>query len=163
MEVLTDDLAAAYRARSKGEAPMWPSIPATYADYAAWQRELFGAAEPAGLARRQAEYWSAQLAGLPAAMPLPGGRGRPELRDGAGASVRIDIPAAVHAQVTALARRSGATSFMVVHAALAALLTEQGCGTDIVIGGTGEARRILREHSGTAREHVGRPLLRGAA
>ncbi|MEY9860751.1 amino acid adenylation domain-containing protein [Catenulispora sp. GAS73] len=134
VEPMLRDLAVAYNARLRGSEPDWAPLPVSYGDYAAWQHELFGSRNRSGLAMRQIEYWSKQLSGLPEAIPLPGGRARPAARDGVGAAIDLDVPAATHARLAEVARRSRATSFMVVHAALAALLTDLGCGTDIVIG-----------------------------
>nr|BFE81278.1 hypothetical protein GCM10020093_038790 [Planobispora longispora] len=46
----------------------------------------------------------------------------------------MTIDAETHRRLTSLARESGASLFMVVQAALAALLTRLGAGTDIPIG-----------------------------
>ena len=129
------DLAAAYAARLRGEAPGWSDVPLQYADYAVWQRELLGDLEdPQSVAGRQLSYWRDTLAGAPGALALPFDRPRPAAASYRGQVVKFEIPAAVHADVARVARANGATVFMVVQAALAGLLSRVGAGTDIVLG-----------------------------
>ncbi|KRV50463.1 non-ribosomal peptide synthetase [Wenjunlia vitaminophila] len=129
------DLATAYRARCAGGAPDWRPLPVTYADYALWQRELLGdVADPNGLAARQLDYWRATLADLPEEIPLPVDRRRGAGAATGGAAVHVRLPAAAGAGLRAVARRSGASMFMVLQAAVAALLHRLGCGPDIPLG-----------------------------
>ncbi|WP_260477996.1 non-ribosomal peptide synthetase [Nonomuraea sp. WAC 01424] len=122
---LVRDLTTAYEARGKGEAPAFEPLPVQYADYTLWQRDL-----PAtGL-----EHWRAALDGLPDRLELPFDRPRPAVLGGEGGTVPVAFPPALMAEIGALARRARASVFMVLHAALAALLTRLGAGTDIPIG-----------------------------
>ncbi|TQC39079.1 amino acid adenylation domain-containing protein, partial [Rhodococcus sp. WS4] len=57
-----------------------------------------------------------------------------------GESVRFEIPADVHRRLHALARATGATTFMTLHAAFAALLARL-CNTDDIVIGTPVAGR----------------------
>lgn len=122
---LVRDLTAAYEARKAGRAPDLPPLPVQYADYALWQREL-----PEG----DLGYWTETLAGLPEQLDLPTDRPRPAVAGTAGGTVPIRLPAELMGRVAELARRSRTSAFMVLHAALAALLTRLGAGTDIPIG-----------------------------
>ncbi|MET9960463.1 amino acid adenylation domain-containing protein [Streptomyces sp. NPDC006326] len=133
---LLRDLTAAYDARTAGRAPDWAPLPVQYADYAVWQRDLFAAAdaEPSGgLIRRQYRFWEERLAGLPDAMPLPLDRPRPPVRSGDGAGVPFAVDADTHRALRDLARTHRTTGFTVVHAALAALLSDRGAGEDVVV------------------------------
>ncbi|MCK2220946.1 condensation domain-containing protein [Actinomadura sp. ATCC 31491] len=123
---LWDDLAAAYRARAAGRVPGFAPLPVQYADYALWEREN---RDPDGLA-----YWRRALAGLPARPPLPHDLPRPAAASGAGGVVEFRLPPGAGEGLARLAVRTGASGFMVVHAAVAALLTGLGAGTDIVVG-----------------------------
>src|SRR5690606_19573921 len=135
MAPLVRDLASAYRARSAGSAPDWTPLPVQYADYTLWQRDRLGAADdPDSLLAGQLAYWRDTLADLPEQIELPVDRPRPATMSGSGDVVVFDIPAEHHRQALALAKRTGSSLFMVLHAALAALLTRHGAGTDIVIG-----------------------------
>ncbi|MGH3157438.1 MAG: non-ribosomal peptide synthetase, partial [Streptosporangiaceae bacterium] len=135
MRPLLDDLAQAYRARRDGQRPSWPSLPVQYADYALWQRALLGdEADPGSRAGAQLNFWREALAGLPEDVALPADRPRPAVPSHRGGSVRLEAGATVHQRLRALARERSVTVFMVVHAALAALLTRLGAGHDIPVG-----------------------------
>ncbi|MFE5614627.1 amino acid adenylation domain-containing protein [Streptomyces sp. NPDC056524] len=129
------DLATAYAARVGGAAPQWEPLPVQYADYALWQQRLLGdPADADSLAARQLEYWRTTLDGAPEELELPTDRPRPARPAFTGAELDIDFDADVHEGLKRLARESGASMFMVVHAAVAALLHRMGAGTDIPLG-----------------------------
>nr|WP_240955654.1 amino acid adenylation domain-containing protein [Micromonospora sp. HNM0581] len=129
LDVLLDDLATAYAARTAGRTPEWPQEPVGYGAYVAWQRELLDSVGAPQLA-----YWKARLAGLPAELPLPYDRPRPPVADTHGDRVRFTVAADVTAKLSALARQHNATVFMVLQAAVAALLHRLGAGADIPLG-----------------------------
>ncbi|MEV8635084.1 amino acid adenylation domain-containing protein [Streptosporangium sp. NPDC051023] len=132
---LNRDLTTAYLARAAGSAPGWRPLPVQYADYALWQRELLGdPADPESLLTRGLAFWKAALAAAPPELPLPADRPRPAVASHRGAEIVLDYGAELHRRLVALAREHDASVFMVLHAALAALLTRLGGGTDIVVG-----------------------------
>ncbi|WP_092535120.1 non-ribosomal peptide synthetase [Amycolatopsis arida] len=129
------DLADAYAARLAGRAPEWTPLPVQYADYALWQQRLLGdPADPASLAARQLGYWRRALAGVPEEIPLPADRSRPARPSFRGGEVELDLDPATCVRLRRLAQDSGASMFMVLHAAVAALLHRVGAGTDIPLG-----------------------------
>ncbi|WP_426405087.1 amino acid adenylation domain-containing protein [Streptomyces sp. R-07] len=124
---LLADLATAYGARVEGRDPSWYPLPVQYADYTLWQRDLIdGPAAEAHL-----DFWEKNLAGAPAVLELPSARPRPAEATHRGGRAPVTLDAATHQTLEALARRSGATLFMVLQAALAAVLTRHGAGTDL--------------------------------
>ncbi|MGW6414086.1 amino acid adenylation domain-containing protein [Streptomyces sp. NPDC055055] len=132
---LLADLDTAYAARAAGRAPAFPELPVQYADYALWQRELLGDVKVAGsTAARQAAYWRESLAGIPDELGLVTDTPRPATPTHGGDVVPFGVRAATGAGLARLARDSGATMFMVVHAAVAALLHRLGAGDDIPLG-----------------------------
>ena len=123
------DIAAAYTARRAGEAPQWTPLPVQYVDYTLWQRDLLAAEEAA-----QLNYWRAALDGLPDRIALPADRPHPSVASHRGEFLRFDWDADLQAGLADLARACGASVFMIVHAALTAVLSRLGGGTDIPIG-----------------------------
>ncbi|MEU6127477.1 amino acid adenylation domain-containing protein, partial [Streptomyces sp. NPDC047123] len=135
MGPLARDLGTAYAARLDGTAPGWEPLPVQYADYALWQRELLGDEEEEGtLARRQLDHWQDALTGLPEELDLPTDRPRPVVSSHSGGRVGVDWDAELHCLIGEFARESSSSVFMVVQAALAALLNRLGAGDDIPIG-----------------------------
>ncbi|WP_256105560.1 non-ribosomal peptide synthetase [Streptomyces sp. ODS05-4] len=132
------DLGDAYTARSQGRSPDWTPLPVAYADYAAWARETVGdLTDPAGPGARQLAWWQRNLAGVPPLLHLPADRPRPlapAVRGPGGDHVSFVLDERLHADVDRLARATGTSMFMVLHAALSTLLTAHGAGSDLPIG-----------------------------
>ncbi|MGW9087949.1 amino acid adenylation domain-containing protein [Streptomyces yangpuensis] len=126
---LARELAEAYALRREGSAPDWAPLPVQYADYTLWQRELLTA-----VSDEQLTYWNTALAGIPEELELPADRPRPTVPSHRGGTVGFRVDGALHAAVTALARAQGASTFMVLQAALATLLSSLGAGEDIPLG-----------------------------
>ncbi|OKI15539.1 non-ribosomal peptide synthetase [Saccharothrix sp. CB00851] len=123
------DLATAYRARRSGEAPRWAPLPVQYADYTVWQRDVLDV-----VGEEQLDFWARALAGAPEELELPVDRPRPGRPTFRGADLEVVFPAELTDGLRTLAQSSGASMFMVLQAAVAALLGRLGAGDDIPLG-----------------------------
>ncbi|MEU2576466.1 condensation domain-containing protein [Streptomyces anulatus] len=134
LDPLFRDLSTAYSARVEGREPGWEPLPVQYTDYAEWQREVLGeVSDPQSLISRQLAYWREALEGIPEQIALPYDKPRPAVSSRHGALVPFSLDRELHQGLTALARRTGTSLFMVFHAAFATLLTRLGAGHDIPI------------------------------
>lgn len=132
---LTADLSAAYASRCAGRAPDWAPLPVQYVDYTLWQREILGDLDDSDSPiAAQLAYWENALAGMPERLRLPTARPYPPVADQRGASLVVDWPASVQQQVRRIARQHNATSFMVVAAGLAVLLSKLSGSPDVAVG-----------------------------
>ncbi|WP_461124611.1 amino acid adenylation domain-containing protein [Saccharothrix stipae] len=123
------DLAEAYRARRGGGAPRWEPLPVQYADYTVWQRDVLDV-----VGEEQLDFWARALAGAPEELELPVDRPRPGRPTFQGADLEVVLDAGLTDGLRALAQTSGASMFMVLQAAVAALLGRLGAGDDIPLG-----------------------------
>ncbi|MGB8944358.1 MAG: amino acid adenylation domain-containing protein, partial [Streptomyces sp.] len=133
---LVRDVSVAYAARLDGRAPEWEPLPVQYKDYALWQRELLGdVSDPGSRAAAQADYWRAELEGIPQPLNLPLDRPRPAQRGTQGDLVAFGVEPQVATGLRKLADERGMTMSMVLQAALGVLLGKLGGGDDVTIGG----------------------------
>ncbi|MCF2135484.1 condensation domain-containing protein, partial [Mycetohabitans sp. B3] len=128
--VLTREIQALYTAFSQKQGSPLPELPIQYADYALWQRAWL---KDEAL-ERELNYWRKQLAGAPAALELPTDRPRPAVPSGRGHGLAVHVPAALAAQLKALAQREGATLYMTLLAAFQVVLSRWSGQDDIVVG-----------------------------
>ncbi|GFG50516.1 non-ribosomal peptide synthetase [Mycolicibacterium agri] len=132
---LMADLADAYEARRNGQPPTWAPLPVQYVDYTLWQRAQLGDLDDEhSRIAAQLRYWEDTLAGLPDRLQLPTDRPYPAEADYRGATVAVDWPADLQQRVAQVAREHNATSFMVVQAALAVLLSKLSASSDVAVG-----------------------------
>ncbi len=132
---LLGDLEEAYAALLQGRDPVWAPPAVSYRDYALWQREWLGdPTDPASPAGRLTGWWREALEGIPEELPLPTDRPRPPVPSFDGGTVAFEVPADLAGRVTEVARETGTTPFMVLHAAVAGMLARSGAGPDILLG-----------------------------
>ena len=140
MSVFWRDLCAHYLARTTGAAAELAPLPVRYVDYAAWQRDWLSGDVLAG----ELDHWRRELKGAPLVLEPPADRPRPARRTDAHGVVPFRLPPEAIAGVHATARAAGATPFMTLLAAFAALLAK-ATGRDDVIIGTFAANRTIVE------------------
>ena len=132
---LVADLGVAYASRCAGKAPGWAELPLQYVDYTLWQRAQFGDLDDShSPIAAQLAYWQDALAGTPERLQLPTDRPYPPVADQRGASVAVDWPAELAQRVREVAAEHNATSFMVIQAALAVLLSRLSASSDVAVG-----------------------------
>nr|WP_244239402.1 non-ribosomal peptide synthetase [Corallococcus carmarthensis] len=130
MGVLVRELVTLYAAFTQGAAPALSPLPLQYADFAAWQRQwLQGETLDAQLG-----YWKQQLAGAPSALELLTDHPRPSVQSHEGTALSLQLPAEASHALKALARREGATPFMVLLAGFQLLLSRYAGQDDITVG-----------------------------
>src|SRR5690606_23396110 len=133
MQLLTDELAARYRAAVGGEAlaaQYLDALPLQYTDYAAWQRNWLAA----GAKDRQLAYWQDVLGSEHPVLALPADHPRQPVANYRAARCSFDLP---HDALTGLRRLAGdrnATLFMALLAGFSALLHRYTGQEDIRVG-----------------------------
>ena len=129
------DIGDAYNSRSAGFAPGWAQLAVQYVDYTLWQRAQFGDLDDSNSPiAAQLAYWQDALAGMPERLQLPTDRPYPLAADYRGSGVTVDWPAELQQRVREVAHPHNATSFMVIQAALAVLLSEISASSDVAVG-----------------------------
>jgi hypothetical protein len=132
---LSHDLMFAYTARAAGHAPQWPTPAVQFADYTLWLREWMGAeSDPAAQAAAQSRYWLSELAGIPEAPVLPTDHPRTRRVDNRAGTVPLFFSASAHRAIVRTAQECSASTYLILHTALACVLAEFCAGDDIPIG-----------------------------
>ena len=140
--VLLHDVQEIYSAFAAGRPSPLPELAVQVPDFAVWQREWLAGPGAAAIAGQLA-YWRRRLAGdVP--LELPSDRPRPAVRDYRGSAVAVDLGHRTGRPVRALARRHGATPYMVLMAVWQALLARL-TGEALISVGTPVAGRTRRE------------------
>ncbi|WDE02122.1 non-ribosomal peptide synthetase [Thalassomonas actiniarum] len=140
MEVLIREFVALYQAITQGRAVPLPPLDIQYADYAHWQREWL----QGEVLENQLSYWDKQLADVPPVHSLPLDKPRPETKQYLGDNVSGQLSAGVARKLQLLATRHQLTPFMLLHSALALVLSRHSNNKDIIIG-TPVANRMQAE------------------
>ncbi|WP_050577287.1 non-ribosomal peptide synthetase [Pseudomonas cremoricolorata] len=130
MQRMVEELLHAYDALRQGRTPDLPALPVQYADYAVWQRERLAAGE----GERQLAYWQGQLGSDHTPLELPLDRPRPAQASGRGATLGVELPAALVQRLRALAQQEGATLFMLLLASWQVLLHRYSGQAQVRVG-----------------------------
>ena len=150
--VLFRDFAAFYNAAVTGVAAQLPDLPIAYSDFARWQRQQL--AGPEG--NRLISYWKNQLRGSSFVLQLPTDRPRPPQQTFRGSVREHSMSPSLASAIHEFCLRERVTPFMVVLAALFAVLARYSGQGDILIGspiaGRSRVGWLLHEHSHPARQ-----------
>ncbi|CAN3130011.1 non-ribosomal peptide synthase/polyketide synthase [Mycobacterium sp. smrl_JER01] len=132
---LLRDLGTAYGCRRAGRAPGWSALPVQYVDYALWQRAQLGNLDDENSPiSSQLDFWRETLAGMPERLELPTDRPYPPIADQRGDHITFEWSIELQQRIRDVAREHNATGFMVVQAALSALLSRLSASTDVAVG-----------------------------
>lgn len=123
------ELLTLYKAFAAGEPSPLREPPVQYADFALWQHGWLQGDEM----RKQLDYWKRQLANAPAALDLPTDRPRAASARGRGRKLRLNFSRELTEEVKAFGRREEATLFVVLLAALKALLYRSTGQPDLIV------------------------------
>jgi amino acid adenylation domain-containing protein len=129
LAILMDELWTLYAAGGAPQA-LPPPAATTYADFVRWQRERLAGADAAGLWK----YWEAHLAAPLPLLELPSDRSRSRDLARTGGVHAFALEPAVAQELERWGRAEGATTYMVLCAAFAALLHRYTGQEDLVIG-----------------------------
>lgn len=135
VDPLVRDFAFAHASRGAGHAPTWPRLRAQYGQYAVWNRAMVDS-----VADEQLSFWTSVLGDSvlggtdTAAAELPTDFPRPAVQSMITDAVPFEIGSHLHAGIRELARSTNSTTFMVVHAAVAAALSRFGTSNRVVVG-----------------------------
>ncbi|HEX2041493.1 MAG TPA: amino acid adenylation domain-containing protein [Acidimicrobiales bacterium] len=134
--IFLGEVATAYEALVDGRAPELSPLPVQYADFAIWQREWLTDDRLA----EQYEYWRKVLTGMPMgpAVPFDHVPSAPTRRI---ARVAVDVPPDLYRRLEAVARSARTTVFVVLTAAVKAVLSRYGGLPDIVLSTTLSGRQ----------------------
>ncbi len=156
LDVLLRELTALYGAAVAARPSPLPELPLQYADYARWQRHWL----QGEVLAEQLGYWRRQLAGAEPVLELPADHPRPAVQSFRGGRVGVGLPAGLGGELKRLARGGQWSSFMLVLAALQALL-QRYTGQDDLLVGSPIANRQRPEIEGVIGFFVNTVVLRG--
>lgn len=128
--ILLRDLLVLYHGASPGSESALPALPASYLEFACWQRSP----ERVALLERQIEAWLRRLDGAPQGLHIATDFPRPAVLSYRGALVSRSIGRGATGSLRDACREQGASLFMGTVAIFATLLGRLGAGKELLIG-----------------------------
>ena len=128
-ELVATEIGAAYQRIAENLPNQTSTAPVQYGDFVAWQADRLAAGQEA----RELGYWTEQLADLPQ-LALPLSRPRPAVRSWHGDAVDFELDEPTTTRLRSLARAQGASTFVVLLAAMQAVLARYSGQNDIAVG-----------------------------
>jgi amino acid adenylation domain-containing protein/non-ribosomal peptide synthase protein (TIGR01720 family) len=138
--VIVKEMLTLYTAMAAGQDSPLPELPIQYGDFALWQRERLSGPQ----LDPQITFWREHLSGVPALLALPTDRPRPPVQTFRGRTHQFTIDRQRLDAIKALSRKSEASLFMTLSAALSAVMWRYSRQDDFVIG-TPVANRVRTE------------------
>nr|WP_239149616.1 non-ribosomal peptide synthetase [Streptomyces sp. SID12501] len=129
INLLDAEFNEAYRAAVEGREPVLPEVPLQFGEYARLQRR-----DTETNSREHLEHWRTALSDAPAESTFPADRPRPAIPRHRGGEVRFTLDETTGGGIRKLARAQRATPFVVMTAALTALLNRLSGQNDLVVG-----------------------------
>lgn len=130
IDIFLQEFVEVYKALSTGDEPTLPDLPLQYKDFASWQKEFMSKTQLGP----QLMYWDKQLRGLPYVHNLPLCFPRGEVKNSKGEMLTSSLKKDHADRLASIAKDLKMTPFMLVHAALALILSNYSKRQDIVIG-----------------------------
>jgi NRPS condensation-like uncharacterized protein len=128
--IFIKELSTLYQAFAKDLPSPLAELPIQYADFAVWQRQWL----QDDILKPKLDYWKQKLAGTPPLLELPTDHPRPLVDSMRGDSETFKLTGEITEKLKNLSKRSGATLYMILLAALATLFFRYSSQEDIVIG-----------------------------
>jgi amino acid adenylation domain-containing protein len=128
--VVAEELTEFYSAFVAGRDPALPELAIQYADFAVWQRQRLSGE----VFDQQLAYWTKQLRDAPQTLELPTDHPYPVARSFRGRTESLPLSAELSRSIRQVARRYGATEFMVLLSTFVILLHRYSGMEDIVVG-----------------------------
>jgi amino acid adenylation domain-containing protein len=130
VELMLDELAQAYAARTQGAQSAQPAPEIGYVDFTLWQRKWLAD----GGGERQLGYWRERLGGSQPVLSLTTDQPRSAEAHYSAAQHSLDIPTGLAQELKHLSRAQGGTLFMTLLAAFHALLFRYSGQNEIRVG-----------------------------
>ena len=129
-QILIKEFGEIYNSLCKNEPPNLGPLKAQYADYSVWQKKWL----QSDLAKKQLDYWEAELRDAPRNLDLPLDKKRPTFQSDNGDSLAFDVKSDVFEKLKALSTEQECTLFITNLAAFAVLLTRYSGQDEICLG-----------------------------
>ncbi|TCP59123.1 amino acid adenylation domain-containing protein [Tumebacillus sp. BK434] len=128
--VMLKEIVVLYEAFVSGLPSPLPELPIQYVDFTGWQLEHLSGE----LLERQTAYWKGQLGDHPPVLLLPTDRPRQATQTHRGAFLKFKLSQELSDKLSELSQQEGATLYMTMLAAYAALLARYTGHEDIAVG-----------------------------
>ena len=156
LAVISRELLTIYDALRHGRTDPLPPVEAHCVDHSLWERDRAAS----GKWRRDIDYWCKELANVPALTELPVDRPHPNRPSYRGARFAAQLDQGLCEGLRGVAKRSGATLYMVLLSAFQVLMHRHSGQEDVLIGSP-VANRMERRFNSTVGCLINNVVLRG--